>query len=40
MRLALERAGGNKTLAAKNLGVSRQTLINKLKPADGRSDAT
>ena len=39
MRLALERAGGNKTLAAKNLGVSRQTLINKLKPADGRSDA-
>jgi len=37
MRLALERAGGNKTLAAKNLGVSRQTLINKLKVPDEQS---
>jgi two-component system response regulator HydG len=39
MKLALERAGGNKTLAAKKLGVSRQTLINKLKATDGGSDA-
>jgi two-component system response regulator HydG len=31
IRLALQRTGGNKTQAAKDLGVSRQTLINKLK---------
>jgi two-component system response regulator HydG len=31
IRLALERAGGNKTRAARDLGVSRQTLINRLK---------
>jgi two-component system response regulator HydG len=29
--LALERTGGNKTQAARDLGVSRQTLINRLK---------
>jgi len=33
IRLALERAGGNKTQAARDLGVSRQTLINRLKEA-------
>ena len=33
MKLALERAGGNKTQAARDLGVSRQTLISRLKEA-------
>jgi len=31
IRLALERAGGNKSRAARELGISRQTLINRLK---------
>ena len=31
IRLALERAGGNKSQAARELGISRQTLINRLK---------
>ena len=31
IRRALERADGNKTLAARRLGISRQTLINRLK---------
>ncbi len=35
IRKALERAGGNKTLAARALGISRQTLINRLKDAGG-----
>ncbi|MBD3421341.1 MAG: response regulator [Chitinivibrionales bacterium] len=33
---ALQRAGGNKTIAANILGITRQTLSNKLKSAPGR----
>jgi two-component system response regulator HydG len=33
IRQTLERTGGNRTRAAKELGISRQTLLNKLKEA-------